>query len=408
MRQDTRADLTADELAERAGVDSEYVGRLVEVGILRIAEGRTGFRPTDARRIQIVRSLEESGLPLDGIGAASKQGALSLDFVEQESYDRFSAYADETFEQASTRTGVPVELLLTLREAAGSGRPEPTDRLRDNELEAVPMVEVLVARGIRTTVIDQTLRAYGDSLRRIADTESTWWRTDVLAPLIRAGKTVSAAGHETAVWADVLAERTDRAMLGLLHSNQANAWMRNILEGFETGLADAGLHTRRDRQPAICFLDLTGYTRLTDERGDEAAAEVAARLTRLVESTSRRHGGRPVKWLGDGVMFHFGEPAGGVRSALEMVEGARQAELPPAHVGVHTGPVLFQEGDYFGRTVNIAARIADYARQGEVLVSQDVVDAVGDAAAVAFSMIGPVELKGIPDPITLHVAQRAG
>jgi adenylate cyclase len=82
-----------------------------------------------------------------------------------------------------------------------------------------------------------------------------------------------------------------------------------------------------------------------------------------------------VKWLGDGVMFYFGEPGHGVLAALEMVEGAATQGLPPARVGIHAGPVVFQEGDYFGRTVNIAARIADYARPGEVLVSQEVVDA---------------------------------
>jgi adenylate cyclase len=168
------------------------------------------------------------------------------------------------------------------------------------------------------------------------------------------------------------------------------------------------------RPPAICFLDLTGYTRLTDERGDEAAADLAAQLSRLVQRTSARYGGRPVKWLGDGVMFHFPDPGSAVLAALEMVDGARRAELPPAHVGLHAGPVLFQAGDYFGRTVNVASRIADYARQGEVLVSQDVVDVATGASTptngrvdgVHYSLIGPVELKGVSEPIVLYAARR--
>ena len=127
----------------------------------------------------------------------------------------------------------------------------------------------------------------------------------------------------------------------------------------------------------------------------------------MVQAASGKHGGRPVKWLGDGVMFVFPEPAGGVRAALEMVANARVADLPPAHVGLHAGPVLFQEGDYFGRTVNLAARIADYARQGEVLVSQEVVDASADSG-LDFREIGPVELKGIPEPVRLHVAGAGG
>jgi adenylate cyclase len=155
----------------------------------------------------------------------------------------------------------------------------------------------------------------------------------------------------------------------------------------------------------MCFLDLTGYTRLTEERGDEAAADLAARLAGLVRRTSQEHGGTPVKWLGDGVMFYFREPGDAVLAAVEMVEAVGRHDLPPAHVGIHAGPVVFQEGDYFGRTVNIAARIAEYARPGEVLVSQEVVDAA-EGGTVMFTEIGPVELKGVSGPLRLHTARR--
>jgi adenylate cyclase len=195
--------------------------------------------------------------------------------------------------------------------------------------------------------------------------------------------------------------------MAVYHGQQAHAWMKNIFEGFEVALARAGLHRPIEHPPAMCFLDLAGYTRLTEERGDEAAAELAGRLSRLVQRTSARHGGKPVKWLGDGVMFHFREAGPGVVAALEMVEGAREANLPPAHVGLHAGPVLFQEGDYFGRTVNIASRIADYARQGEVLVSDDVVAEAAETVGVQFEPIGAVELKGMTEAVSLHVARRA-
>jgi class 3 adenylate cyclase len=60
-------------------------------------------------------------------------------------------------------------------------------------------------------------------------------------------------------------------------------------------------------------------------------------------------------------MFHFREPTGGVTAALEMIDSIAAAGLPSAHVGLHTGPVVFQGGDYFGRTVNLAARIGEQA-----------------------------------------------
>ena len=94
-------------------------------------------------------------------------------------------------------------------------------------------------------------------------------------------------------------------------------------------------------------------------------------------------------------------------AALEMVAGVAEAGLPPAHVGLHAGPVIFQEGDYYGQTVNVASRIAEYARPGEVLVSQEVVDAASPSD-VAFREIGPVELKGVGGAMRLHAAFRSG
>jgi adenylate cyclase len=102
-------------------------------------------------------------------------------------------------------------------------------------------------------------------------------------------------------------------------------------------------------------------------------------------------------------MFHFPKPAQGVIAALEMVDRVRTLGLPPAHVGLHAGPVLFQEGDYFGRTVNVTSRVADYARPGEVLVTGSVVDAC-HGESIVFDAIGPVDLKGVSEVVELYRA----
>ena len=106
-------------------------------------------------------------------------------------------------------------------------------------------------------------------------------------------------------------------------------------------------------------------------------------------------------------MVHFREPGAGVLAALEMVEVVGEVGLPPAHVGLHAGPVLFQEGDYFGRTVNVASRIAEYARPGEVLVTREVVEESVEAPGVEFREIGPVELKGLTGAVELHAVHRS-
>src|SRR5437879_6959594 len=100
-------------------------------------------------------------------------------------------------------------------------------------------------------------------------------------------------------------------------------------------------------------------------------------------------------------------PGSGARRAgrPRHVEGVAAEAIPPAHVGIDAGRVVFQEGDYFGRTVNIAARIAEYARPGEVLVSQEVVDA-SHGTPVSFTEIGPIELKGVSSTLRLHTARR--
>jgi adenylate cyclase len=106
-------------------------------------------------------------------------------------------------------------------------------------------------------------------------------------------------------------------------------------------------------------------------------------------------------------MFHFPDPGPGVTAALEMVTGVIDAGLPPAHVGLHAGPVIFQEGDYYGQTVNLASRIAEFARASEVIVSQEVVDA-SLGAEVIFRDMGPVELKGVAGAMHLHAASLPG
>lgn len=398
-------DLTRDRLAEMAGVDVGYVDELVGIGALRSHPG-DGYRPSDVRRIGIIQALEGAGLPLAAIGTSLSRGDVSLDFVDDPSYDRFAATTSVTFRGLSEETGVPLEVLLTIREAMGSARPEPDDRVRESELDVLPLLRFQTARGVRPAISERALRVYGDSLRKVAETEADWWGSDILGPLFRSGASVDEVGRALEPFLAEATETTDRAILALFHGHQSKAWMRNIMESVETILDRSGVHARVDRPPAIAFLDLTGYTRLTDERGDDAAATLARELGTLVQSLSVRHGGHPVKWLGDGVMFHFRDPADAVRASIEMVDAGEKAGLPPAHVGIHAGPVLFQEGDYFGRTVNLASRISDFARPSEILVSEAVVAAIDDADGLSFDAIGPVRLKGVESEVALLRASR--
>lgn len=399
------ATYTRAEAAGRAGIAPAYLDRLIDLGIItpgdgdRLAEG-------DVRRAQLARTLDAAGIEPASLASALRSDRISLDFMDSPTYERFATLREETFQEVSERTGLPVGLLTLIREATGSAAPDSTDRIREDEMSVVPFIEAELAMGFRQISIERSLRVAGDAFRRLAETESDAWRADVLGRFLAAGMTAKdAAAASTEEAGHRLDEATDRALLALWHAHQARAWTANIIGGVEQALNEAGLLTKPARPPAICFLDITGYTRLTQEHGDEAAASLAERLGRLVSSTAIRHGGRPVKWLGDGVMLYFPDPGPGVVAALDMVDGVVEAGLPPAHVGLHAGPVLFQEGDYFGQTVNLASRIAEYARPGEVLVSQEVADASREADAT-FTDIGSVELKGVAGVVHLHAAHR--
>jgi adenylate cyclase len=203
-----------------------------------------------------------------------------------------------------------------------------------------------------------------------------------------------------------MSRNVEKALVATYRAQLRHAYTANMIDGVTEQLAATGVVPSNERLPAMCFLDITGYTRLTSEQGDKAAADLADVLGRLVTRVSVQHGGRAVKWLGDGVMFHFRDPGSGVLAALTMSAEVPQLGLPPAHVGLHAGPVVFQDGDFYGSTVNFASRIADYARPGEVLVSRAVVDAAADRG-LEFSALGQIDLKGAPSAIELFVARRA-
>jgi adenylate cyclase len=179
-----------------------------------------------------------------------------------------------------------------------------------------------------------------------------------------------------------------------------------VLHG-EDDLERAGIHRRAAADPpAIVFLDITGYTRLTEELGDEASAAMPMRLASLVQDAASRYSGRTLKWIGDGVELYFRRPADAVRCSLELRDRIPEADIPGTHVGINAGPVVYENGDFYGRTVNIAARIAAYAEDGQVVVSEDVV-AHADGDDFEFRRIGPVSFKNVSRDVVVYEAERA-
>jgi adenylate cyclase len=122
--------------------------------------------------------------------------------------------------------------------------------------------------------------------------------------------------------------------------------------------------------PTFVFADLAGYTGLTEAHGDQAAAEVASAFQRTMIGLSREHGTWQVKSMGDSVMIWAPDAAQAIALAADTLEevGSR-GDLLPVHIGIHTGPAVMHGWDWYGATVNVAARLADAAGANEALVS---------------------------------------
>jgi adenylate cyclase len=401
--------LSASGLADLAGTTEAEVRRLVELGILAPRDGAAPFRETDAQKVRLATACEQAGLPMAGIAAAVRAGRLSFTFLEASPYRQWAVRSGRTYRQVSQDTGVPLELLGSFLEAIGFARMDPEEQIREDELEVVALLQLGLSSGFLDQLWSTRLgRGYQQGLRLIATVEKEVWRARFMAPMLEAGADRQSAMERAAQRAaDInFTPMLDRALLAAYRRQQELAWIESLVEDIEAALEASGVLGRPERVPAMCFLDLVGYTRLTEEHGDQAAAALAEALALLVDRASREHGGVPVKWLGDGVMFHYREPAEAVLAALGLVAQLPEAGLPPAHVGVAAGPVVVQGGDYFGRTVNLAARIAARAGAGQVLVSQSVVESA-PPEGVRFVELGELRLEGFARPVRLLEARRA-
>src|SRR5437879_12260018 len=159
-------------------------------------------------------------------------------------------------------------------------------------------------------------------------------------------------------------------------------------------------HTNHIESAAV-FADLCDYTRLTEQLGDEAAAPMAVALGDIATRVARRHNGRVVKMLGDGAHLHFSEPADAVAASVELLALVRGSGLPCARVGVNAGPMIEANGDYYGRAVNVAARIVAPAAPGDVLAGEA---AVTTSHGVRFECVGPLALRGVAQQVTVYRA----
>ena len=162
-------------------------------------------------------------------------------------------------------------------------------------------------------------------------------------------------------------------------------------------------------QGTVVFTDIVGFTEFTALRGDEGALELLSIQERLVRETLPS-GARIVKELGDGLLLWFGDACEAVETSLRLQERfeheSMSSDLPLwVRCGMHSGQQTRRGEDLVGHDVNVAARIVDVAGPGEVLLSDATLQRVdGKLTGVSFEELGPVVMKGIPQPVRLYRA----
>jgi adenylate cyclase len=392
----------AKELAEQAGVDESYVARLVELGILRPGDDGA-FSRSDVYRVRFVRASDRGGLSVDAIARSIHEGRFSFAFLDEPQY-RWAPLSARTYRQVADELDLPFEFVLAFEEALGKVRPGPDDPAPADLPGMLEAPRRAIAAGVGADVELRLVRVFTDALSRVVETDAEVFHRHIEMPLLDAGRS---HGEMLGIVNEIGAEldlQREELVMAIYRRQQERVWTDDGVQHMESAIEAMGLYERTERPTAFAFLDLAGYTRFTEEQGDEAAAELGARLSQLVHEEVGGRNGRAVKWLGDGVMFSFRDPAAAVLATIEVGRRTGDVGLPPAHAGVAAGPVIFQEGDYYGRTVNLASRLAGAAEPGQTLVDAEVVRLAGDRQDLGFSSLGEISLKGMSSPVEVYEA----
>ncbi|HKH31025.1 MAG TPA: adenylate/guanylate cyclase domain-containing protein [Gaiellaceae bacterium] len=393
------AGLSAQQVADLVPCPPDQVRRLDELGLLDAHREGGRFAASAVHLVRLMGAFEQAGVPLEDVARAVASGELTFPLFLPE-----PAALAETYDELGARLDRPPELLRRLSRELGLP-PSAGDRIREEDAEVLSLIVTTLDLADEEE-LSRFTRLYGGSIQRLVTAGLQFFERSVrqrlesydVPPEETASITYKKAGEYTTLVASIVP--------WLQRRHREHALIEYLVGVTEELMEERGIRAVPPRQPpAIAFLDLTGYTELAEQRGDEAAADLATALAGVVNRTAQEHGGRPVKWLGDGVMFHFPDSGGAVLGGLHLLEQTEQSVRVPARIGINAGALVQQEGDFFGRTVNVAARIADYAKPHEVLVSEEARSGA-DVDGVEFELVGDVELKGVSRAVRLHRASR--
>jgi adenylate cyclase len=387
--------ISLSEAARRSGVSVSTLKRWAAEKVLPVRRGR--WTAAAAAQARVVARMRERGHSLEELKRAGREGRLAFGFVE----DLFPTPEEQvTVEEVAAETGLEPELIERILGILGT--PLGQERLLSPEdVKALRHCARVLAAGFPLVAFLQLVRVYVQSLRRIADAEVRLFHLYVHEPLIRdALPELEIAEEMGELAADILPLAAP--LTEYLHTRYLRYFTEQDVVGhMETDL-EAPISHLGEVPVTLCFIDLTGFTRYTEEEGDLEALDVVENFVETVEATLPPEAAI-VKTIGDEVMVVSPDPSSLTEWAVGLLD--RFPERPRPRVGIHYANAVYRDGDYFGTHVNLVHRVVDRAQAGEVLVTDGVTGSL-EERGLTCEPIGEVNLKGFPVATPLYIVRR--
>lgn len=390
--------ISLNEAARRSGVPASTLKRWAAEKIVPVRKGR--WTVAAAAQARVVARMRERGYSLEDLKEAGREGRLAFGFTEE----LFSGSQESfTIEEAAAETGMEPELVERILVILGT--PKGQRELNREDLGALRHCARVLAAGFPLVAFLQLVRVYAQSMRRIADAEVRLFHLYVHEPMIRdAVPELEMAEEMGELAGDILPLAAP--LTEYLHERYLRFFVEQDVVGHME--SDPGMDTAEIElghvHVTLCFIDLTGFTRYTEEEGDIEALDVVENFVATVESTMPREA-TIVKTIGDEVMVVSPDPGSLTEWAVDFL--SRFPRRPQPRVGIHYGDAVYRDGDYFGSQVNLVHRVVNRALAGEVLVTDAVCEAIAARDRLRFEPIGEVSLKGFPSPTSLFVVRGA-
>jgi len=382
------------EAARRAGVKPATLRRWARDGLIPQYDG--DWTPAAVGHARVVARMRERGHSLREIREATAEGRLAFGYVDVLfPHSEVSA----TLEEAARETGLEPALIERITTALGVS-PSQVDALTEEDVQLLRYAAAVLTAGFPLVAMLQLVRVYGQALAQVADAEVRLFHLYVHEPLMRSGVSGLEMADEMEGMARELLPLASPVMDHIHQRYLQHFVEQDVVGHMEADLDDGAVDLGRMRV-AIAFADLAGYTRLTEEEGELQAVDAVERFVEAVEITLPDEA-RVIKTIGDEVMIVGSDPGALVDWAVGFQ--SLQSERPLPRIGIHLGAALYRDGDYFGRDVNIASRVAARSAGGEVLVTRPVVEHAG--SHLEFERIAEVKLKGFTEPTEIFIARQ--